>query len=237
VTAELAERSAEAVKATLTKIDPPPIGDEPPIITFAFNPERITLSHTSKVDGATGTSWDEQVKNLGFLEIGIDKLYLTGPETSLYCKTLIDWSYPVAGPTPKPGDEQTALPVLLNLSWGTAGIDLQVSMRSVTITYVRFEGPTGKPIRAEVSLKFYNRFKEPKPRGNPTSGGPPGRKAHTLDSSECLASLATANYGRPGAWRGIANANGVDDPLRVQPGTLVYLPEPADILNAAGGQS
>lgn len=236
MTAEIAERSNDAIKATLTKFDPLPIDDEPPFITFAFNPERITLSHTSQVDGATGTSWDEQVKNLGFLEIGIDKVYLTGPLTALYSKTLIDWSYPVPGPTPLPGKDKTAVPVLLNFAWGTGGIDLQVSLRSVTVTYVRFEGATGKPIRAEVTLKLYNRFKEPKPRGNPTSGGPPGRKAHTLDSSECLVSLATANYGRPGAWRGIATANGVDDPLRVQPGTVVYLPEPDEILKATGGQ-
>jgi hypothetical protein len=234
VTAELSERSSEAIKATLTKIDPPPMGLDVAFITFAFNPERITLSHTAKVDGATGTSFDEQVKNLGFLEIGIDKLYLTGPKTASYCEALIDWSYPVPGAALKPGAQKSAKPVMLKLTWGTAGIDYTVSMRQVNITYLRFVGATGEPIRAEVSIKLYSRFKERKPGANPTSGGPPGRKAHTLDSSECLASLATSNYGRPGAWRGIASANGIDDPLRVQPGTQVYLPEPEDIGSGPG---
>jgi hypothetical protein len=231
VTAEL---SGEAIKATLTKISPPALDGEFPVITFAFNPERITISHTAKTDGATGTSFDEQVKNLGFLEISIDKVYLTGPDTVAYCKTLIDWSYPVAAPGLRPGAQKSAKPVMLQLTWGTAGVDYPVSLRQVNVTYVRFVGETGQPVRAEVSIKLYSRYKERKPGTNPTSGGPPGRKAHTLDSSECLASLATTNYGRPGAWRGIASANGIDDPLRVQPGTQVYLPEPEDIGNFAG---
>jgi nucleoid-associated protein YgaU len=39
-----------------------------------------------------------------------------------------------------------------------------------------------------------------------------------------LQSIATAGYGSPGRWRALAEANDIDDPLRVRPGEVVYLP-------------
>lgn len=33
-----------------------------------------------------------------------------------------------------------------------------------------------------------------------------------------------AAYGRPGAWRNVARANRITDPLRVRPGTEIFLP-------------
>jgi nucleoid-associated protein YgaU len=59
---------------------------------------------------------------------------------------------------------------------------------------------------------------------NPTSGGQPGRRTHTVGQGETLQSIATANYGTPALWRRIAEVNGIDDPTRVRPGTTVYLP-------------
>jgi nucleoid-associated protein YgaU len=50
-----------------------------------------------------------------------------------------------------------------------------------------------------------------------------------MRQGENLAGLATENYGRPGAWRDIADSNSIDDPFRVRPGRSVMLP-PADEL-------
>jgi nucleoid-associated protein YgaU len=44
-----------------------------------------------------------------------------------------------------------------------------------------------------------------------------------------LAGLATDTYGRPTAWRDIADANGIDDPFRVRPGRSVMLPPPDEL--------
>jgi nucleoid-associated protein YgaU len=59
---------------------------------------------------------------------------------------------------------------------------------------------------------------------NPSSGGLAGRRTHLLTGAETLPELSTRYYGGPGRWREIAAANGVEDPLRVQPGTRVYVP-------------
>ena len=36
-------------------------------------------------------------------------------------------------------------------------------------------------------------------------------------SGDRLASIATSEYGDPGNWRAIADANGIDDPFQVRP--------------------
>ena len=67
---------------------------------------------------------------------------------------------------------------------------------------------------------------------NPSSGGLPGRHRHVVTQTETLHSITTAAYGRPSHWRGVAQANGIDDPFRIRPGDVVYLPNPNEI---AGG--
>jgi nucleoid-associated protein YgaU len=216
-----------ALGASLRKVHPGPAPGERAEIVFTLNPERITVSHTYKTAGATGTSLDEQIKNLGFIEIRIDKIYLIGESTKSDADTLLKWSCPAPTAPAQTGKQENLQPVILDFSWGT-GLTYTVSLRAVTINYTRFAGDSGKPIRAEVHLELYADVNASLPMTNPTSGGPPGRSSHVLDASECLASLATARYGRPGAWRQIARANGIDDPLRVRPGTLIYLPEPGE---------
>jgi hypothetical protein len=222
------------IGACLQKVDPKPRPSEKPEVKFSVNPERITVSHTYKTDGTSGNSLEDQIKSLGYIEIAIDKVLLFGASTKADCDTLIGWSCPDPVTIGLRKQQQYARPILLKFTWGT-GMSYEVYLRQVTVSYVRFAA-TGTPIRAEVRLNLYRTLTSTLPTANPTSGGPAGRSAHVVDSSECLASLAAANYGRPGAWRRIAQANSIDDPLRVRPGTLVYLPEPGQPAPGNGGR-
>jgi hypothetical protein len=233
--ARLATGSA-AMTACLRKLDPSPRPGESPEVRFSVNPERITVSHTFKTEGATGNNFEDQIKSLGFIEIAIDRMLLFGAGAKSDCDTLIGWSSPDPITIGLRKQQKYAKPVLLQFTWGT-GLSWQVYLRQVTITYLRFAAGTGTPVRAEVRLNLYRTLTSTLPPANPTSGGPPGRSAHVLDSSECLASLAAASYGRPGAWRRIARANSIDDPLRVRPGTVVYLPEPGDPGSGQGSRA
>ena len=49
-------------------------------------------------------------------------------------------------------------------------------------------------------------------------------KAHTLVAGETLSSVAYAAYGDPRAWRDIAEANAIEDPLAVPAGTILRIP-------------
>ena len=45
-----------------------------------------------------------------------------------------------------------------------------------------------------------------------------------FSAGDTLHSVAYAEYGNPGFWRVLAEANGVDDPLRIAPGTALLIP-------------
>jgi nucleoid-associated protein YgaU len=102
-------------------------------------------------------------------------------------------------------------------------------MVSVTADYKRFDN-IGNPIRAEVACVFEEASSDLiSLLTNPTSGGEPGRKAHTLTQGENLQNVAMERYGRPSAWRDVADANGIDDPMRVRPGRVLNMPPPQEI--------
>jgi Contractile injection system tube protein/LysM domain len=127
--------------------------------------------------------------------------------------------------------QATARPTLLTLQWGdpARGFLMQGYLSGVTIDYRRFDG-AGNPIRAEVKCTLTEA-----PNfllsllTNPTSGGVPGWRSHVLTEGDSLPVLAADAYGRPQAWRQIAAANGIDDPLRLRPGRRLALPPPAEV--------
>jgi nucleoid-associated protein YgaU len=45
---------------------------------------------------------------------------------------------------------------------------------------------------------------------------------------ETLASVAWHEYENAALWRGLADFNGIDDPLRVAPGTVLLVPTSAE---------
>jgi nucleoid-associated protein YgaU len=120
---------------------------------------------------------------------------------------------------------------ILTLQWGdpARGFLMQGYLLRTTITYLRFDS-IGNPTRAKVGAQF-----QEAPNfllnmlTNPTSGGVAGRRSHVMRQGENLQSIATASYGRPQEWRAIAEANGIDDPLRVRAGRSVMLPPPAEL--------
>lgn len=106
----------------------------------------------------------------------------------------------------------------------------------VGITYTRFLAD-GTPIRAQVTtLNLEELPPEGKTgAGNPTSAGIAGRRTHRLTLGESLASLSKEYYGNGLRWREIAEANGIDDPARLPPGTLLYLPALAELTGRQDG--
>jgi nucleoid-associated protein YgaU len=206
-------------------------------VEFDFNPATITISHTAPVVPSAGlrpTSGaaaegsgvelsakdvDELEKAKGTTTIALRALTFDGEAVSRTCLRLLDWTH-FAAVTDKASAKRTELP-RLKFIWGTRQVYL-VHLNQVTVTYTRFSR-TGIPVRATVDLTLHSIPKVPGPT-NPSSGGLAGRRSHLLTGAESLPELATRCYGGPGRWREIAAANGFEDPLRVRPGTRVYLP-------------
>jgi len=91
--------------------------------------------------------------------------------------------------------------------------------------------PNGEPIRADVKLQL----KQAEPAStassssanqgqNPTTRAMAGHGVHTVQDGDSLPSIAYRAYGDATRWRAIAEANDVDDPLRLRRGTPLMLP-------------
>ncbi|MFI6640563.1 LysM peptidoglycan-binding domain-containing protein [Streptomyces sp. NPDC050504] len=119
-------------------------------------------------------------------------------------------------------------PPWVKFSWGSfSTVQMVMYVTSVSATYTLFS-PSGIPIRATCSLSLTEVASETK-KQNPTSGTLDARRVHRTVSGDSLASLAWREYGDATRWRVIAEANDIDDPLRLRPGTELLLPSTTDI--------
>ena len=62
------------------------------------------------------------------------------------------------------------------------------------------------------------------PKQNPTSGGPLGNRAHVVSDGDSLASIAYREYDDAALWRGLADLNGIDDPMALRIGQRLIVP-------------
>jgi hypothetical protein len=221
----------------------------PSIVGFDFNPQKIRIQRHQETkqyasssgryghpSGATGGLFQRSTAG----DITIDNLIFKGLDTKPRCDQLYSWMSPEgslvgqaatgvlqglrAGPA---GWQGTATkPTILSFCWGPpmVGFWYDVILRQVSVTYTHFT-KSGIPYRATVNLHMDI---QPNNVGqlptNPTSGGLPGRGRHVVTEGDNVQAIAFATYGKPGRWRELAAANDIDDPLRVRPGDVVYLP-------------
>ena len=233
------------VPAQLRCTDPANFG----LVPFDFNPKKIGMSrqgsygNRSTPTASNGSSNAMVTQNVRNSKITVGEVKLEGMTTKMRCDTLLGWMAPgsalnlVGMVAALAGANLTTEPPVLTFQWGPPmiGFMYHVRMTSCEISYERFTS-AGIPIRAMINLQLQE---VPSLLGslpmNPTSGGQPGRRTHTVGEGETLQSIATANYGTPALWRRIAEVNGIDDPARVRPGTTVYLPN-ANELTSGGAR-
>jgi nucleoid-associated protein YgaU len=110
-------------------------------------------------------------------------------------------------------------------SFSTARFTAYVA--SVEASYTLF-GTTGVPIRATCQVRLVEIPGKTKGQ-NPTSGALTAQRVHRVVAGDSLPSLAWREYGSAGAWRAIAEANGIDDPSRLASGTELVLPAAEEV--------
>ncbi|MFE4513872.1 tail protein X [Kitasatospora sp. NPDC056783] len=126
-------------------------------------------------------------------------------------------------PTPASLGRKAPSPPWVRLEWGShRTIGFEACVTSVDVGYTMFS-PDGEPLRAVCSLTLQEIPGQTKGQ-NPTSGALTARRVHRSVAGDTLESLAWREYGDAGAWRVIAAANGIDDPMRLPAGTTLLLP-------------
>ncbi|MEY9930887.1 phage tail-like protein [Catenulispora sp. GP43] len=201
-------------------------------VVFHYNPTAITITRTAAdvpagdpgvqtSPGSTGNDSDgkKPPKAETKTTVTLESVVFDGDGVESTCNRLIGWTF-LKRISAGSSTQKWQLP-RLQFRWGKQK-SLSVYLTAATVKYTRFSS-AGTPVRASVTLTLQE-VPGSRPGTNPTSGGLPGRRTHVLTGAETLPGLATRTYGGPGRWREIAAANGFDDPLRVRPGTAVYLP-------------
>jgi hypothetical protein len=126
-------------------------------------------------------------------------------------------------------DPDTHAPPVLLLTWGGTSFPAEdrngfkCLVSSIRQQYTYFS-PLGVPLRAKltVELKEYKTLEEQVEALNLRSAD--HTKADVVVEGDTITSLAYRAYGDSASWRRIAEANRIEDPLAVAPGTILRLP-------------
>lgn len=205
------------------------ISGEGGMVTFHAPPEKISLVHNAEKAKSKNVVMDPssgEGGKPGVTQYKLNNLLLVGPRVAADIALLNKWAS-FGKPDATPGEPALGL---LDVKWGKAlPIGIKFQMSNMSAEYLRFKAD-GTPIRASVGLTLNEVASDTASgAGNPTSGGIPGRSSHVVGSTDSLAMLAREHYGVEGGWRDIADANGLDDPLRLRPGQLLYLPARSEL--------
>ena len=226
------------VKATLA-INNPPVGltlepgGKMMDIDFQFNPTELTLSKSA--------SWTSRQSPL--FKFASLPNFAGAQAHSLSFTIFLDSSMTPSGTTVQDQveallkccevtDESIALlqpsTPWVFFQWGSfSTVSFNAYMESVTAKYTYFNS-SGVPLRATCDLSI----KQIPPLlggQNPTSGALAAHRSHRVVAGDTLQSLAWREYGDATVWRTIAEANGIDDPLRLQNGDELLIPSPDQV--------
>lgn len=218
-------------------------------VTFDFNPKSIKISHSVSAhqvgakasattesgsepakEGGQNLTREQEYEKSSMTMLKLADVVFDGYKVLRNCGLLLRWSYLYTV-------EATNTRQLLNLNFvwcnfqlganTKIGSQIPVLLMRADVNYERFLSD-GTPVRATVGLDLQINAADPMEQ-NPTSGGLSGRSGHTVIDGDSLPGIAVAEYGKPGDWRRLAEANDLDDPLRIRPGSMLYLPSRTEI--------
>jgi hypothetical protein len=203
-------------------------------IKVLFNPTEYTITKTNtwnfkEVQGASLPPAEFGGGNPRELSVSLllDASLLEGSQSVKSVTDALFKMMEVADGQPAAGTR--ASPPKVTFRWGAVDT-FKAVCTSLTVAYQLFK-PNGEPIRADVKLQL----KQAEPAStassssanqgqNPTTRAVAGHGVHTVQDGDSLPSIAYRAYGDATRWRAIAEANDVDDPLRLRRGTPLMLP-------------
>jgi hypothetical protein len=202
-------------------------------IDCLFNPAQYAISKTNEY----------QVQSVPGVSFGVPQ-FVGGAPRELTMELLFDvtLSKPVK-PSVRPitdalfkmmevpdgGSGAGKAPPTVTFRWG-AFESFKAVAKSLDVRFVLFRAD-GEPVRAWAQLTLLQIAADPRSGGGAPAGQNPTTRAVEAGSScvvsegDSLPSLAYSAYGDPTAWRAIARANNIDDPLQMLPGQTLTIPE------------
>jgi nucleoid-associated protein YgaU len=221
-------------KATLVLHEPPPGGDasqpmggELDTIRFSFNPKDLSFTKGARwnrrdqpnaTSSAPPTFGGASPATLSF-EMFLDATDDMGDKVvgtvERLMKACVPTSHSMSGSPPTP-----SAPWVVFRWGGLQGFPAIV--KSINGKFTLFT-PDGIPVRATCTVQLEEISGEVTGQ-NPTSGAKTATDLHVLVDGDTLASVAYKHYGNAAMWRAIAEANDIDDPMRLPVGTALLVP-------------
>jgi Contractile injection system tube protein/LysM domain len=198
-------------KATITPKD----GDPIPVL---FNPTQYSLDKGNQIAEigipGLGSPILQYVRG-GPRSLGLDLFFDTYEARSNVCAHT-DRIYKLLEITAK-----DHVPPVCRFAWGAFHFDCIVERVSGKFTLFL---ANGTPVRATLTVSLKEFIKVDVEVKNPPTESVDRTKSRTIKRGDSLSSLAAVEYGDPGMWRPIAEANGIDNPRRIAPGTVLVVP-------------
>lgn len=196
-------------------------------VVVQFNPETLKVTFANQIDTPKGG--DQSSGNAGrqFVGKGTTKLAL-----QLWFDVAAMQEDPVDDvrrltqqviffmtPQPSKKDPKKLMPPGVRFLWGSFIFDGLVDSLEESL---EFFSPQGKPLRASMTLALsQQKILHSEFKGDGKAPLSPGTKPlSAAKQGESLSNMA-AKEGTSGNWQSIAQANGVEDPMRMKPGQLI----------------
>ena len=214
-------------------------------IDVQFNPDSLKVTYANQVVQPEGGNQAAGTAGRQFVGAGTTKLALTlwfdvsamtenaVDDVRRLTKDVIHFMSPKASEQ----DASKLAPPGTRFSWGSFIFDGMVEGLEETL---EFFSPEGKPLRASIALTLsQQKILVSTFEGDgkvARAGARPFASAKQGDSLQGMA----ADAGKGGNWQGIASANGIEDPLRMNAGQFVDLNASAGIgggIGVSGGAS
>jgi hypothetical protein len=212
-------------------------------IDVQFNPETMKVTFANQVAQPPGGDQSAGTSGMQFVGAGTTKLALTlwfdvtamadNPvdDVRRLTKDVIHFMTPKESES----DSTKLSPPGTRFSWGSFLFDGMVEGLEESL---EFFSSAGKPLRASIGLTLaQQKILVSSFEGAGSAGNRPGQRPFTpAKQGQSLQQMSGA-AGKGGDWQSIAAGNGIEDPLRMAPGTLVDLNAKASVGGSFGASA
>jgi nucleoid-associated protein YgaU len=198
--------------------------DSDDAIVAMFNPNLLTLTRTVKWESQNAANHDNpamQFTGADPTSIVIDLLFDTYDTPKMKKDSVRHYTEQLLNLTTVDSDKHR--PPICRLQWGENPVFFQGVLQQLDTSYTLFL-ESGLPVRATCRCSFKQWIGNDADLRQQDLMSSDVAKMWVVKRGQRLTHIAALEYGDPRQWRIIAEANGIDDPLDLAPGSRLLLP-------------
>jgi hypothetical protein len=142
--------------------------------------------------------------------------------TDVRAATKALWKMMLIAPQRRNPETRKGEPPKVQFQWGRM-LSFTAVIQQINQRFTLFK-PDGTPVRATLNVTFQQYTDEEYVPQNPTSAGSGGYRVHRVKEGDIIDVIAYQEYGDAKLWRLLADANNLEDPMRLRPGQILSIP-------------